>query len=68
MYNESNEFSTPTKDEIAQCAYLIWEREGRPTGRAKEHWLQAESQLMATRAHEEWTNGSTRPELAQQAA
>jgi len=50
----------PSSEEIAYCAYLIWEREGRPCGREKEHWLQAETQLMATRAHEEWTNGPVR--------
>ncbi len=55
MSQEHNGFSAPTPDEIAFCAYLIWEREGRPAGRAKEHWLQAETQLMATRAHEGWT-------------
>jgi hypothetical protein len=59
MPQEYNGFSTPTAEEIAHCAYLIWEREGRPVGRAKEHWLQAETQLLATRAHDEWTG--TRP-------
>jgi hypothetical protein len=33
--------------EIARCAYLIWEGEGRPEGRAIAHWLQAEEQLLA---------------------
>jgi hypothetical protein len=55
MSNEQNGFQHPAWDEIAHCAYLIWEREGRPPGREKEHWLQAETQLLATRAHEEWT-------------
>jgi hypothetical protein len=59
MSQDSNGFSTPTAEEIAQYAYLIWEREGRPVGREKEHWLQAETQLLATRAHDEWT--SNRP-------
>lgn len=36
-------------EEIALCAYYIWEEEGRPEGRAVEHWLQAELQLRATR-------------------
>ena len=45
----------PTREEIAYCAYLIWVREGRPEGRAREHWLQAETQLMVTRAHDGWT-------------
>jgi len=35
----------PSSEEIAVCAYIIWEREGCPHGRALEHWLQAEAQL-----------------------
>ncbi|MFA6560559.1 MAG: DUF2934 domain-containing protein [Verrucomicrobiia bacterium] len=35
----------PTPDEIAVCAFAIWEKEGRPHGRDVEHWLQAEAQL-----------------------
>src|SRR5262249_24082295 len=33
--------------EIAQLAYLIWEREGRPEGRSLDHWLMAEEKLHA---------------------
>jgi len=55
MSQELNGFQAPALDEIACCAYLIWEKEGRPMGREREHWLQAETQLMATRAHDEWT-------------
>jgi hypothetical protein len=32
---------------IERCAYLIWEREGRPGGRALENWTQAEAELLA---------------------
>jgi hypothetical protein len=35
------------QEAIARCAYLIWESEGRPIGRALEHWLQAEDRLLA---------------------
>jgi len=35
----------PTSGQIAICAYLIWEEEGRPHGRHEAHWLQAEKQL-----------------------
>lgn len=35
-----------THHEIAMCAYGIWEQEGRPEGRALDHWLQAELQLV----------------------
>ena len=41
--------NTPTPDEIAMCAFAIWEKEGRPHGRDVEHWLQAEAQLMVDR-------------------
>jgi hypothetical protein len=37
----------PTPEQITVCAYLIWEKEGRPLGRQKSHWLQAEKQLKA---------------------
>ena len=34
--------TSPTQ--IAVCAYFIWEQEGKPVGRALDHWLQAELQ------------------------
>jgi hypothetical protein len=37
----------PTPEQIAACAYLIWEKEGRPHERHEAHWLQAEKQLKA---------------------
>jgi hypothetical protein len=43
MAQEHNGFSPASSEEIAFCAYLIWEKEGRPSGREKEHWLQAET-------------------------
>ena len=43
----------PTPEAIAVCAYLIWEKEGRPVGRDAAHWLQAESQLLADHCHEQ---------------
>jgi hypothetical protein len=44
----------PSAEEIAACAYLIWEQEGRPEGRAVEHWIQAEEQLATAHAHNRW--------------
>ena len=44
--------SRTTKDETAVCAYLIWEQEGKPVGRALDHWLQAELQLATSLWHE----------------
>jgi Protein of unknown function (DUF2934) len=38
----------PAFEEVATCAYLIWEQEGRPAGRDMQHWLEAERQLAAT--------------------
>jgi Protein of unknown function (DUF2934) len=44
--------SQVTHDEIAVCAYFIWEQEGKPERRALDHWLQAELQLAAALWHE----------------
>jgi len=35
----------PTHDEIALCAYSLWEQQGRPQNQEVEIWLQAETQL-----------------------
>lgn len=37
-----------TPQEIAQCAYYVWEQEGRPEDRALEHWCRAELQISGT--------------------
>jgi hypothetical protein len=44
--------SEPTQEQIAVCAFAIWEREGCPEGRADEHWHQAEVQLRQTGTHQ----------------
>ncbi len=36
---------TITYEQIAQRAYEIWEREGKPEGKEQEHWLRAEEEL-----------------------
>ncbi len=36
---------TNNDDEIARKAYRLWEEEGRPEGRDKAHWHQAEQDL-----------------------
>ena len=36
---------TPSEEEIAVAAYFLWEQEGRPHGRDKEHWRRAREQL-----------------------
>ena len=42
----------PNHDEIALCAFLIWEKEGRQPSREQTYWLQAEAQLRNTRQHQ----------------
>jgi hypothetical protein len=32
---------------VRERAYEIWERTGRPEGKAAEHWLQAEAETVA---------------------
>ena len=32
-------------DEISRRAQAIWEEEGRPEGKAEEHWIRAEREL-----------------------
>jgi len=39
--------TNPSEDEIRIRSYLIWEREGRPEGKAGEHWLRAKAELDA---------------------
>ena len=34
--------------EIAEVAYVNWERDGCPAGRGLQYWLEAESQLKST--------------------
>jgi hypothetical protein len=49
MSKAAKTYQPPTHDEIAVCARRIYETEGRPEGKAMEHWLQAEAQLVAER-------------------
>ena len=37
-----------TQNEISHLAYLNWEKDGRPRGRDRDYWLEAECQLKAT--------------------
>jgi len=38
--------SKPSESDIAKHAYHLWEREGRPQGRDKEHWHAAEREIL----------------------
>lgn len=49
MSKSLNSHQPPAHEEIAACARQIYEAEGRPEGKALEHWLQAEKQLIAER-------------------
>lgn len=37
------------EDEVRQRAYELWEESGREDGRAQDHWLQAEAEVLARR-------------------
>jgi hypothetical protein len=41
------------RDRIQRRAYALWEREGRPEGRADEHWHRAEAEVIGTDDGEE---------------
>jgi hypothetical protein len=32
-------------EEVELRSYMIWEKEGRPTGRDQEHWFRAQAEL-----------------------
>ena len=63
----------PDENEIAGRSYFIWEKEGRPEGKALDHWLRAKTELEAelasptnggkpkrTRATTKKSNGTTK--------
>jgi hypothetical protein len=45
------------EDEIAECAYFIWESEGHPIGREAEHWHQAELQVCLSHVQDSALDG-----------
>jgi hypothetical protein len=60
----ANRISDEARRAIEVRAYLIWEREGRPHGREKEHWQRAEAEILSTKpakkASTTKTNGATK--------
>ena len=59
--------SKPLESDIAKHAYNLWEREGRPHGRDKDHWHAAEREILgAATAKEDRPIGEIRS--AQQAS
>jgi hypothetical protein len=49
-----------TEDEIAVCAYFIWEQEGKPVGRALDHLVASELQLAASLWYQEGRTSAAR--------
>jgi DUF2934 family protein len=41
---KSAKAKNPSEHELQDAAYYLWEQEGRPEGRALEHWLLASGQ------------------------
>ena len=41
--------STPSHDEIAQCARELWTESGQPEGRDQAIWIEAERRLISER-------------------
>jgi len=52
MSRNTKVYREPTHDEITARAHQIYLAEGRPEGRATEHWLKAEALLIAERKAE----------------
>ena len=49
-------------DRLRQTAYLLWEQDGRPEGRAFDYWLRAKDMLVREMAYDKWLAEGT-PEL-----
>jgi Protein of unknown function (DUF2934) len=47
--NQSNVDSKPLPDEVARRAYSVYVNRGSVPGYDKQHWLEAEAQLVAER-------------------
>lgn len=50
---------------LQQRAYAIWEVEGRPDGRDREHWEQATRELSAALAAEQNESGASAEPIAE---
>jgi hypothetical protein len=58
--------SDEVRREIQLRAYLIWESEGCPHGREKEHWRRAEAEILTARMLVKAVSGgkATKPKAA----
>jgi hypothetical protein len=68
MSKHAKSYREPTHEEISIRALSIYEREGRPQGRATQHWLQAEAQLIAERKSAAEDPASAKPAAKQPSA
>ncbi|WP_250501307.1 DUF2934 domain-containing protein [Caballeronia sp. GAWG1-5s-s] len=57
-YGDDIERNSETKraldEAVRERAYLLWETDGRPDGRAEEHWQRARDQHLRERAYVLW--------------
>jgi hypothetical protein len=57
-YGDSHDVLLETKTDldrlVRERAYGLWEKEGRPDGRADECWLRAQEQRLCERAYRIW--------------
>ena len=50
--------SADLHDRIQRRAYALWEQEGRPDGRAAEHWLRAEAEVAGVHSGDQTPPGT----------
>ena len=56
-------YNEPTHEEIAALAQRFYEAEGRPNGKAMEHWLRAEAQLVSERKEKAMPQKPSAPKI-----
>ncbi len=52
MRKKNRDYRPPTRDEIAEYAFYLWNAEGRRSGQDMKYWLEAEAHLTAVRRHD----------------
>lgn len=57
LFGTRESMNTGKEEKIRQRAYEIWQREGRPSGRDRDHWSQAQAEI--TREEREGNLGTT---------
>ena len=45
--NVASDADLPSRDQIAERAFLLWQTRGCPEGSAEQDWLQAEAELQS---------------------